>query len=140
MQWCDGEIRKCKTKKRMASSATATSGSSSSTREGTAKAMVFDQISQTIQSTSNLLHLMQQSSTSQVSFFLLLRFLSFFLSLLIDSDFSYFMIIGKWKFIHSRIILFDQFLLITFNSWGIFLLCEYGSIRLRYCAQSWPCG
>ncbi|KDO53831.1 hypothetical protein CISIN_1g045450mg [Citrus sinensis] len=49
----------------MASPTAAASGSSSS-REGTAKAMVFDQISQTIQSTSNLLHLMQQSSPSQV--------------------------------------------------------------------------
>ncbi|KAL5791463.1 hypothetical protein ACOSP7_000057 [Xanthoceras sorbifolium] len=39
---------------------------SSSSREGTAKAMVADQITQAIQSTSNLLHLMQQSSPSQV--------------------------------------------------------------------------
>ncbi|XP_047342636.1 tobamovirus multiplication protein 2B [Impatiens glandulifera] len=36
-----------------------------STREGSAKAMVADQISQVVQSTSNLLHLMQQSSPSQ---------------------------------------------------------------------------
>ncbi|XP_010677291.3 tobamovirus multiplication protein 2B [Beta vulgaris subsp. vulgaris] len=36
-----------------------------STREGTAKASVADQISQSIQSTSNLLQLMQQSSPSQ---------------------------------------------------------------------------
>ncbi|GLT73270.1 hypothetical protein SLA2020_451410 [Shorea laevis] len=43
--------------------ATSTTGGSS--REGTAKAMVADQISQTVQSTSNLLHLMQQSSASQ---------------------------------------------------------------------------
>lgn len=43
--------------------ATSTTGGSS--REGTAKAMVADQISQTVQSTSNLLHLMQQSSSSQ---------------------------------------------------------------------------
>lgn len=41
-------------------------GSSTSSREGTAKAMAADQISQAIQSTSNLLHLMQQSSPSQV--------------------------------------------------------------------------
>ncbi|CAL5429543.1 unnamed protein product [Camellia sinensis] len=37
----------------------------SSSREGSAKAMVADQISQAVQSTSNLLHLMQQSSPSQ---------------------------------------------------------------------------
>ncbi|KAK4847192.1 hypothetical protein QYF36_026782 [Acer negundo] len=41
-------------------------GSSSSSREGSAKAMVADQISQAIQSTSNLLNLMQHSSPSQV--------------------------------------------------------------------------
>ncbi|KAA8522085.1 hypothetical protein F0562_012601 [Nyssa sinensis] len=40
-------------------------GRGSSSREGTAKAMVVDQISQAVQSTSNLLHLMQQSSPSQ---------------------------------------------------------------------------
>ncbi|KDP30649.1 hypothetical protein JCGZ_16214 [Jatropha curcas] len=38
---------------------------SRSTREDTAKAMVADQISQAVQSTSNLLNLMQQSSASQ---------------------------------------------------------------------------
>ncbi|XP_062145787.1 tobamovirus multiplication protein 2B [Alnus glutinosa] len=43
--------------------ATSTTGGNS--REGTAKATVADQISQTVQSTSNLLHLMQQSSASQ---------------------------------------------------------------------------
>ncbi|KAK4557574.1 hypothetical protein RGQ29_007366 [Quercus rubra] len=43
----------------------ASSTSSRSSREGTAKAMVADQISQAVQSTSNLLHLMQQSSVSQ---------------------------------------------------------------------------
>uniref|UniRef100_A0A5B7CDF4 Tobamovirus multiplication protein 2B n=1 Tax=Davidia involucrata TaxID=16924 RepID=A0A5B7CDF4_DAVIN len=37
----------------------------SSSREGQAKAMVADQMSQAVQSTSNLLHLMQQSSPSQ---------------------------------------------------------------------------
>lgn len=126
----DSEIRKCKTKKRMASPTAAASGCSSS-REGTAKAMVFDQISQTIQSTSNLLHLMQQSSPSQVSFFL-----SFFTDCFIAQYFSYLMIIGKWKFIHSRIVLFDQFSLITFNSCGFFLFYEYGTLRLRYCFQS----
>ncbi|KMT11717.1 hypothetical protein BVRB_5g106530 [Beta vulgaris subsp. vulgaris] len=40
-------------------------GRGGSTREGTAKASVADQISQSIQSTSNLLQLMQQSSPSQ---------------------------------------------------------------------------
>lgn len=50
---------------------------SSSTREDIAKAMVAEQISQAVQSTSNLLHLMQQSSASQV------LFLSFFLSICI---------------------------------------------------------
>lgn len=39
-----------------------------SSREGTAKAAVADQISQAVQSTSNLLHLMQQSSASQVKY------------------------------------------------------------------------
>ncbi|XP_040989558.1 tobamovirus multiplication protein 2B isoform X1 [Juglans microcarpa x Juglans regia] len=43
--------------------AASTTGGSS--KEGTAKALVADQISQTVQSTSNLLHLMQQSSASQ---------------------------------------------------------------------------
>ncbi|XP_057480922.1 tobamovirus multiplication protein 2B-like isoform X2 [Actinidia eriantha] len=38
---------------------------SNSSREGSAKAMVADQISQAVQSTSNLLHLMHQSSPSQ---------------------------------------------------------------------------
>ncbi|XVE65249.1 hypothetical protein DITRI_Ditri07aG0165800 [Diplodiscus trichospermus] len=36
-----------------------------SSREGTAKSAVAEQISQAVQSTSNLLHLMQQSSPSQ---------------------------------------------------------------------------
>ncbi|XP_022736849.1 tobamovirus multiplication protein 2B [Durio zibethinus] len=36
-----------------------------SSREGTAKSIVTEQISQAVQSTSNLLHLMQQSSPSQ---------------------------------------------------------------------------
>ncbi|XP_052171308.1 tobamovirus multiplication protein 2B [Diospyros lotus] len=40
-------------------------GRAASSREGSAKAMVADQISQAVQSTSNLLHLMQQSSSSQ---------------------------------------------------------------------------
>ncbi|XP_057976684.1 tobamovirus multiplication protein 2B isoform X2 [Malania oleifera] len=40
-------------------------GGRSSSREGAAKATVSDQISQAVQSTSNLLHLMQQSSSSQ---------------------------------------------------------------------------
>ena len=44
----------------------ASSGGSASAREGTAKSIVADQISQAVQSTSNLLHLMQQSSPSQV--------------------------------------------------------------------------
>ncbi|KAG6684372.1 hypothetical protein I3842_12G059200 [Carya illinoinensis] len=44
--------------------AASTTGGSS--KAGTAKALVADQISQTVQSTSNLLHLMQQSSSSQV--------------------------------------------------------------------------
>ncbi|CAA0829873.1 Tobamovirus multiplication protein 2B [Striga hermonthica] len=38
--------------------------SSSSSREGSAKSTVADQISQSIQSTSNILHLMRQSSPS----------------------------------------------------------------------------
>ncbi|XP_044493292.1 tobamovirus multiplication protein 2B [Mangifera indica] len=44
----------------------ATSSGGGSNREGTAKAMVSDQISQAILSISNLLHLMQDSSPSQV--------------------------------------------------------------------------
>ncbi|XP_011652663.2 tobamovirus multiplication protein 2B-like [Cucumis sativus] len=36
-----------------------------SNRDGTAKAMVADHISQSVRSTSNLLHLMQQSSSAQ---------------------------------------------------------------------------
>lgn len=48
-------------------------------REGSAKARVADHISQAVQSTSNLLHLMQQSSPSQVRALLLLWWLSPFL-------------------------------------------------------------
>ncbi|KAI8546781.1 hypothetical protein RHMOL_Rhmol07G0146400 [Rhododendron molle] len=40
-------------------------GRAASSREGSAKAMVAEQISQAVQSTSNLLHLMQESSPSQ---------------------------------------------------------------------------
>ncbi|KAF7828536.1 tobamovirus multiplication protein 2B isoform X2 [Senna tora] len=43
----------------------ASSAAKGSSREGTAKAMVADQISQAVQSTANLLHLMQQSSPAQ---------------------------------------------------------------------------
>ncbi|KAI3441901.1 uncharacterized protein J3R85_001957 [Psidium guajava] len=46
------------------------SGRGSSNREGGAKAIVADQISQAVQSTSNLLHLMQQSSPSQMQRYL----------------------------------------------------------------------
>ncbi|GAB4857791.1 Tobamovirus multiplication protein 2B [Ancistrocladus abbreviatus] len=42
-------------------------GSGGGSREGTAKATVADQISQAVQSTSNLLQLMQQSSPSQAA-------------------------------------------------------------------------
>ncbi|KAM5573313.1 tobamovirus multiplication protein 2B [Rosa sericea] len=49
----------------MASSTSGGRSSSSSSRENTAKNMVSDQISQAVLSTSNLLHLMQQSSPSQ---------------------------------------------------------------------------
>ncbi|XP_023553909.1 tobamovirus multiplication protein 2B isoform X4 [Cucurbita pepo subsp. pepo] len=41
------------------------SASGRSNRDGTAKAMVADHISQSVRSTSNLLHLMQQSSSAQ---------------------------------------------------------------------------
>ncbi|KAL0553009.1 hypothetical protein IC582_006891 [Cucumis melo] len=41
------------------------SPSGRSNRDGTAKAMVADHISQSVRSTSNLLHLMQQSSSAQ---------------------------------------------------------------------------
>ncbi|PON43376.1 Tobamovirus multiplication protein 2B [Trema orientale] len=43
----------------------ASSGGGSINRENTAKSVVSDQISQAIQSTSNLLHLMQTSSPTQ---------------------------------------------------------------------------
>lgn len=49
-----------------ASSGTGNGSSSSSGREGSAKTIAADQISQAIQSTSNLLHLMLQSSPAQV--------------------------------------------------------------------------
>ncbi|XP_010055350.2 tobamovirus multiplication protein 2B-like [Eucalyptus grandis] len=49
----------------------AASGRGSSTREKGAKAIVADQISQGVQSTSNLLHLMQQSSPSQAQLMML---------------------------------------------------------------------
>ncbi|KAL3737832.1 tobamovirus multiplication protein 2B [Eucalyptus grandis] len=49
----------------MATSSASGRGSGGGTREGGAKAIVADQISQAVQSTSNLLHLMQQSSPSQ---------------------------------------------------------------------------
>ncbi|XP_022952817.1 tobamovirus multiplication protein 2B isoform X2 [Cucurbita moschata] len=41
------------------------SASGRSNRDGTAKGMVADHISQSVRSTSNLLHLMQQSSSAQ---------------------------------------------------------------------------
>lgn len=47
------------------STSTGKTGGSSSSRDGSAKTMVADQITQSIQSTSNLLHLMLQSSPSQ---------------------------------------------------------------------------
>ncbi|KAF8027237.1 hypothetical protein BT93_E0221 [Corymbia citriodora subsp. variegata] len=47
------------------------SGRGSGAREGGAKAIVADQISQAVQSTSNLLHLMQQSSPSQAQLMML---------------------------------------------------------------------
>ncbi|XP_022952816.1 tobamovirus multiplication protein 2B isoform X1 [Cucurbita moschata] len=43
------------------------SASGRSNRDGTAKGMVADHISQSVRSTSNLLHLMQQSSSAQLS-------------------------------------------------------------------------
>ncbi|GER57175.1 tobamovirus multiplication protein 2B [Striga asiatica] len=46
---------------------TMAASSGSSSREGSAKSTVADQISQSIQSTSNILHLMRQSSPSHVS-------------------------------------------------------------------------
>ncbi|XP_027180514.1 tobamovirus multiplication protein 2B isoform X2 [Coffea eugenioides] len=63
-------ISSSKSKKKMATStstaaSSATSNGSSSSREGSAKSIAADQISQAIQSTSNLLHLMLQSSPAQ---------------------------------------------------------------------------
>lgn len=43
--------------------------------DNTAKAIVAEQISQTVQSTSNLLHLMQQSSPAQVLSFPFINFI-----------------------------------------------------------------
>nr|GMD82178.1 tobamovirus multiplication protein 2B [Ipomoea batatas] len=45
--------------------AATSSGAGGSSRDGSAKTMVADQITQSVQSTSNLLHLMLQSSPSQ---------------------------------------------------------------------------
>nr|GMD76788.1 tobamovirus multiplication protein 2B [Ipomoea batatas] len=45
--------------------AATSSGAGGSGRDGSAKTMVADQITQSVQSTSNLLHLMLQSSPSQ---------------------------------------------------------------------------
>lgn len=53
----------------MAVPAAAAAASGAAAREGSAKARVADHISQAVQSTSNLLHLMQQSSPSQVRLF-----------------------------------------------------------------------
>ena len=44
----------------------ASSGAGGCSREGSAKAIVADQISQAVQSTSNVVHLMQQSSPAHV--------------------------------------------------------------------------
>lgn len=59
-------------------------------REGSAKAMVADQICQAVQSTSNLLHLMQNSSPAQVLvhdlfYILIVRFVWFDVMLCIGS-------------------------------------------------------
>ncbi|XP_071918294.1 uncharacterized protein [Coffea arabica] len=66
-------ISSSKSKKKMAtststaaSSGTSNGSSSCCSREGSAKSIAADQISQAIQSTSNLLHLMLQSSPAQV--------------------------------------------------------------------------
>ncbi|XP_027083020.1 tobamovirus multiplication protein 2B-like isoform X2 [Coffea arabica] len=65
-------ISSSKSKKKMAtststaaSSGTSNGSSSCCSREGSAKSIAADQISQAIQSTSNLLHLMLQSSPAQ---------------------------------------------------------------------------
>ncbi|KAK7243535.1 hypothetical protein RIF29_38334 [Crotalaria pallida] len=49
----------------MATPGSAGGSGGGSSREGSAKAMVAEQISQSVQSTSNLLHLMQHSSPAQ---------------------------------------------------------------------------
>ena len=54
-------VKRGKRKKEMASS-----GAGGRGREGSAKAIVADQISQAVQSTSNVVHLMQQSSPAHV--------------------------------------------------------------------------
>lgn len=51
----------------MATTSGGGSGGGGGIKEGSAKATVADQICQAVQSTSNLLHLMQQSSPSQVA-------------------------------------------------------------------------
>ncbi|KAJ4826782.1 hypothetical protein Tsubulata_034769 [Turnera subulata] len=75
-------------------------GTASSSREGTAKATVAEQISQSIQSTSNLLHLMQQSSPSQAyythTFSLYITFSLFFFNRISDALLVYLM----WYYYH----------------------------------------
>ena len=70
----------------------ATRRNSKAKRDNSAKATVADQISQAVQSTSNLLHLMQQSSPAQVSFLSFassLYFLwDFLIPLTLDSEFD----------------------------------------------------
>lgn len=64
----------------------ASSSAGGSSRENTAKSVVSDQISQAVLSTSNLLHLMQQSSPSQVSSYSLFLILSFSISTCMEAS------------------------------------------------------
>lgn len=60
-----------------------------SVRENTVKATVADQIAQSVQSTSNLIHLMQQSSPSHVSILSLYFFFKIFSLCIILVNFGF---------------------------------------------------
>lgn len=81
----------------------ASSSVGGSSRENTAKSVVSDQISQAVLSTSNLLHLMQQSSPSQVSSYSLFLILSFSISTCMEAS------VIKWVFFFFFNLISDEF-------------------------------
>lgn len=85
----------------------ASSSAGGSSRENTAKNVVSDQISQAVLSTSNLLHLMQQSSPSQVSSYSL-SFLSFSISTCMEAS------VIKWVFFYFLLNLISD----EFDNWA----------------------